>query len=214
MNMRNKSCWLMLYARGFKLVPMWLLVLNLLLAPTFAKSAEPPQPLPAETLSQIRFDQRINAQVPLDLAFRDDMGRRVALSQYFDRKPVVLVLGYYQCPMLCTLVLNGLVAALEDVKWTAGTEFEVVDVSINPLETPPLAAAKKSTYLRSYGRAGAAAGWHFLTGDASSIKQLADMVGFHYAYDPVSKQYAHPSGVIVLTPKGKVSQYVFGVTYP
>ena len=121
--------------------------------------------------------------------------------------------GNYECPMLCTLVLNGMVESAADMKWSIGREFEVVNVSINPLETPALAAAKKRAYVKRYGRTGSAEGWHFLTGDQESIQRLADEVGFRYAYDPASKQYAHPSGLVILTPEGRVSGYLFGVTY-
>ena len=171
------------------------------------------QTLSDDTLAQIRFDQKLNAQVSPALPFEDEEGRAVRIGQYFGRKPLVLVLGYYECPMLCTLVLNGMVESAADMKWSIGREFEVVNVSINPGETPALAAAKKRTYLKRYGRSGAAAGWHFLTGNAASIRQLAEEVGFRYAYDAASKQYAHPSGLVVLTPEGKVARYLFGVTY-
>lgn len=186
----------------------------LLLAACFwVSSACFAQPLSDDALTQIRFDQKLNVQVSSDLLFHDEEGRAVRLGQYFGRKPVVLVLGYYECPMLCSLVLNGMVASMQDVKWSIGREFDVLNVSIDPHETPALAAAKKRNYLKSYGRPGAADGWHFLTGDDAAIHQLAAEVGFRYAYDPVAKQYAHPSGLIILTPEGKVSQYVFGVTY-
>jgi protein SCO1/2 len=115
--------------------------------------------------------------------------------------------------MLCTLVLNGLTESLQDLKWTIGKEFEVVNVSINPCEMPALAAAKKHSYLTRYGRSGAARGWHFLTADEPAIRRLADEVGFQFAYDTQSRQYAHPSGLIVLTPDGKVAQYMFGVSF-
>jgi protein SCO1 len=164
-------------------------------------------------LRQIRFDQKINAQVPLDAAFRDETGAPARLGDYFGKKPVVLVLGYYGCPMLCTLVLNGLVESMQDLKMDIGNQFDVLDVSISPSETPQLAAAKKREYLRHYGRPGAAAGWHFLTGGEPAIRQLADSVGFRFAYDTAMKQYAHPSGFIVLTPQGKVSRYFFGVNF-
>jgi len=169
--------------------------------------------LPDSALRQIRFDQRINAQIPFAATFRDETGKSVRLGDYFGRKPVILVLGYYGCPMLCTLVSNGLVETMQDLKADIGNQFDVLEVSISPLETPPLAAAKKREYLRHYGRRGADAGWHFLTGDEPAIRQLADAVGFRYAYDPAIKQYAHPSGFIVLTPQGKVSRYFFGVNF-
>ncbi len=171
------------------------------------------QTLGDEQLAQIRFEQKLQTQVPLDLTFRNEEGRTVRLAQYFGKKPVLLVLGYYECPMLCTLVLNGMVEGAQDMKWSIGREFEVVNVSINPAETAVLAAAKKRTYLKRYGRSGAAQGWHFLTGDEPAIQRLAKEVGFHYAYDASSKQFAHPSGLVVLTPGGKVSKYLFGVTY-
>jgi protein SCO1/2 len=164
-------------------------------------------------LRQIRFDQKINAQIPLDAAFRDETGKTVRLGDYFGKKPVILVLGYYGCPMLCTLVLNGLVETMQDLKSSVGNQFDVLDVSISPSETPQLAAAKKREYLRHYGRPGADAGWHFLTGGEPVIRRLSDAVGFHYAYDSGAKQYAHPSGFIVLTPQGKVSRYFFGVNF-
>lgn len=164
-------------------------------------------------LRQIRFDQKINAQIPLDATFRDETGKTAPLGSYFGEKPVVLVLGYYGCPMLCTLVLNGLVETMQDLKMDIGNQFDVLDVSVSPAESPQLAAAKKREYLRHYGRPGADAGWHFLTGGEPAIRRLSDAVGFRYAYDPAIKQYAHPSGFIVLTPQGKVSRYFFGVNF-
>jgi protein SCO1 len=165
------------------------------------------------TLASLTFDQKLNAQVPSNLRFRDETGKPVRLEEFLSQKPIILVMGYYQCPMLCTLVLNGMVESLEDLKWTIGKEFDVINVSINPAETAALAAAKKRSYLKRYGRAGAAQGWHFLTGDSGAIQQLASAVGFHYAYDEASRQYAHPSGLVILTPQGKVAGYLFGVTY-
>lgn len=167
-----------------------------------------------QDLVQIRFDQKLNQQLTLDLPFRDESGHAVRLGKYFSKRPVILVLGYYECPMLCTLVLNGLVEGLQDMKWSIGREFDVVDVSINPAENYRLAANKKRAYLKSYGRASAAEGWHFLTGDESSVRRLADEVGFRYAYDPISKEFAHPSGLVILTPQGKISHYELGVTFP
>ncbi len=187
---------------------LWLLF-GLLAPPPSAYAAT----LSDDRLSRISFDQKLSAQVSLELPFQDETGKSVRLGDYFWRKPVILVLGYYECPMLCTLVLNGLVESLEDMKWTAGNEFTVVNVSINPRETPALAAAKKRNYLKRYGRSGASAGWHFLTGAEPAIRRLADEVGFQFAYDTESKQYAHPSGLVILTPKGKVAQYLFGVTF-
>jgi protein SCO1/2 len=171
------------------------------------------QSLTPASLSRVDFEQKLDAQVSLSLPFRDETGRDVKLGNYFGAKPVILVLGYFECPMLCTLTLNGMVESLEDIKWNIGNQFDVACVSINPRETPVLAAAKKKTYLRRYGRAGAEQGWHFLTGDQASTAALAAEVGFHYAYDPVVKQYAHPAGLIILTPQGRVAKYLFGVTF-
>ncbi len=164
-------------------------------------------------LKKVDFEQRLGAQVPLDLFFRDEAGRTVRLGDYFGRRPVVLQLVYYKCPMLCTLALNGLLRAFRATHFTAGREFEAVTVSINPQETPALAGAKKAVYLGKYGRPEAARGWHFLTGQEPAIHALADAIGFHYAYDPASGQYAHTTGFVVLTPAGRIARYQFGVEY-
>jgi protein SCO1/2 len=171
------------------------------------------QTLTSSQLAQIGFDQKLNSLVSLELSFRDETGKAVKLGDYFGRKPVVLVLGYYECPMLCTLTFNGMVESMAEIKWSIGDQFEVVHVSINPKETSTLAAAKKQTYLKRYGRPGAAIGWHFLTGDEYAIRQLAREAGFQYAFDPSIGQYAHPSGLIVLTPQGKIAKYLFGVKF-
>jgi protein SCO1/2 len=164
-------------------------------------------------INDVRIEQKLDEQVPLDLKFRDETGREVTLRDYFGTKPVILSLVYYQCPMLCTLVLNGLTESLADLRFNVGEEFSVVTVSIDPTETSELAAEKKTTYLRRYGRAGAATGWHFLTGDEAAIKQLAQAVGFRYQYDPQTRQFAHASGITVLTPQGKVARYFYGIEY-
>jgi protein SCO1/2 len=162
-------------------------------------------------LRDVGLDQKLDAQVPLSLTFRDDSGREMPLSSYFGSRPVILTLVYYQCPMLCTQVLNGLVASLRAMSLESGRDFEVVSVSIDPAETPDLAARKKSQYLRRYAKS--PTGWHFLTGAETQIKQLAQAVGFRYAYDPRTKQYAHASAIMVLTPTGKLSRYFYGVEY-
>ena len=164
-------------------------------------------------LSEIRIDQRLNNQVPLDLPFVDDQGRDVRLGQYFGKRPVLLALVYYECPMLCTQILNGLVTALGVMNFEPGREFDVVAVSINPREGPGLASQKKASYLERYGRPHTAGGWHFLTGTQESITQLADAVGFRYAYDERIKQYAHGAGIELLTPKGVISKYFYGIEY-
>ena len=164
-------------------------------------------------LREIGFDQHLGANVPLDLAFRDEAGRSVRLGDYFGKRPVVLSLNYYGCPMLCTVTLNGLASALDVLSYTAGREFEVVVVSFDPKETPELATQKKKAYLERYKRPGAAEGWHFLTGDAEDIERLTKAVGFRYAWDSDTKQFAHPAGVMVLTPEGKIARYLFGIEY-
>jgi protein SCO1/2 len=164
-------------------------------------------------LQQVRFDQQLNHTIPLNLTFTDEHGKAVELRQYFGAKPVILTLVYYTCPMLCTQVLNGLDRALENIPPTIGKDFNVVTVSIDPTDTPVLAATKQAIYTGMYNRAGAAEGWNFLVGKEAEIKQLADAVGFHYAYDPDSKQYAHAAGIMVLTPQGKLSSYFYGVQY-
>lgn len=166
-----------------------------------------------EVLKNIQFDQKLGAQISLDTQFRDESGKLVRLDDYFGKKPVILVLGYYGCPMLCTFVLNGMVGSLQDIKWEIGNQFEVINVSIDPTETPTLAAAKKKAYVRRYGRHDASHGWHFLTGNEPAIRRLAGEVGFNYVYDPAAKQYAHPSGLVILTSRGKVAHYLSGVVY-
>jgi protein SCO1 len=167
-----------------------------------------------ELLKDVGIDQKLNDSIPLDLVFRDEHGRAVRLSEFFGQKPVVLALVYYDCPMLCTQVLNGLDRSLRDVPMDIGKDFNVLTVSIDPSETPKLASAKHDLYTGIYGRPGAAEGWHFLTGEESQIRPLANAVGFRYAYDADSKQFAHASAVMVLTAEGKISRYFYGITYP
>ena len=164
-------------------------------------------------LQKVSFDQKLGAQIPLDLKFRDEYGNQIALGQYFHQKPVILSLVYYQCPMLCTQVLNGMVSSFLPLSFSAGKEFEVVTVSFDPRETPEMAAAKKEIYLKRYRRPSAQDGWHFLTGDQASIAALTQAVGFHYAFDPKLNQFAHASGIMVVTPEGKLAQYYYGIEY-
>jgi protein SCO1/2 len=165
-------------------------------------------------LNDVGIDQRLDEQVPLDLSFHDEAGRTVPLREYFRDKPVILALVYYECPMLCTQVLNGLLRSLQNVPLDVGKQFNVVTVSFNPREKPGLAANKKRVYVGLYGRPGASEGWHFLTGDESAIQGLSRAVGFRYAYDSESDQFAHASGIMVLTPQGKISRYFYGIDYP
>ena len=164
-------------------------------------------------LKQVSFEQNLGVQVPLDLPFRDETGRAVQLSQYFTGRPVVLALVYYECPMLCVQALNGLVKSLKVLALEPGRDYAIVTVSFNPEETPAQAAAKKDEYVARLKRPGAADAWHFLTGTEASIRLLTDTVDFHYVYDAATKQFAHPTGMIVLTPEGKTSKYVYGIDY-
>jgi len=172
------------------------------------------QPSLPPSLRGVGFDQRVNEQVPLDLAFHDEAGRQVHLADYFHGKPVILILAWYRCPMLCTEVLNGVTRSMLDMSLTAGKDFQVITVSFDPREGPELAASKKKTYLERYGRPGADAGWHFLTGDEKSINALTDAVGFRYSYDEYNQQFAHASGIMVVTPTGKLYRYFLDIKYP
>jgi protein SCO1/2 len=167
----------------------------------------------APALRQVDFVQRLHEFVPLDLVLWDETGRPVPLQDYFGRKPVILSLVYYDCPNLCTMVLNGLLRTMRALSLTVGEDFDVLTVSINPHDTPALAAAKKAQYVRSYGHTGAANGWHFLTGSSEAIQRLTRAVGFHYTYDASRDQFAHASGIIVLTPQGQLARYFYGVEY-
>ncbi|MCL6533475.1 MAG: SCO family protein [Armatimonadetes bacterium] len=164
-------------------------------------------------LEQVTVEQRLNTQVPLDLTFRDETGKTVRLGDYFGKRPVILVMAYYECPMLCTVVLNELTRSLNALDYTIGKEFEVITVSISPTETPELARQKKQTYLSAYKKSGGEKGWHFLVGDEPNIKALANAVGFQYTYDPRTKQYAHPAVIMILTPQGKLARYLMGIEF-
>jgi protein SCO1 len=164
-------------------------------------------------LNDVGIDQKLNAQIPADLTFKDENGATVQLGQYFGKRPMILALVYYKCPMLCTMVLNDLNRVMGAMPMNIGEQFDILTVSFDPTETPEIAAQKKRQYVHSYGRPHAEEGWHFLTGDADSIKKLTDTVGFRYAWDDKWKQFAHASGIMVITPEGKVSKYFYGVEY-
>jgi protein SCO1/2 len=166
-------------------------------------------------LGKIAIEQKIGQQLPLDLPFVDDHGKEVKLGDYFGhgKRPVILALVYYECPMLCTQVLNGLVGALGTLKFDAGREFDVVAVSINPKEGPGLASQKKANYVQRYGRPQTADGWHFLTGTQDSITRLTDALGFRYGFDKETGQYAHGAAIEVITPKGTIAKYFYGIEY-
>ena len=167
-------------------------------------------------LQDVRIDQKLDQQLPLDLVFRDESGQQVKLGQYFGLRPVVLAFVYYDCPMLCTQVLNGMVTSFRVLPFQVGKEFDVVTVSFDPRETSELATKKKKVYvdyLPEKMQPGAANGWHFLTGDAENIAKLTDAAGFRYQYDEATRQFAHASGIMVTTPQGKLSRYFYGVEY-
>jgi len=165
-------------------------------------------------LQDVDVEQKLDAQVPLDLAFTDDTGAAVTLRQYFTSgRPVVLALVYYECPMLCTQVLNGFVSAAGVTKLDIGRDYDVVVVSFDPKETPGLARDKKAAYVDRYQRPGTERGWHFLTGTEPSIQALTKSVGFTYRYDPGIDQYAHAAALTILTPEGRVSRYLWGIEF-
>jgi len=171
------------------------------------------EPVP-KALSRVGIEEKFDAALPLQLPFKDERGRDVTLGSYFRANhPVILTLNYYRCPMLCTLELNGLVQGLKGLAWSPGDEFQIVTVSIDPHELPPLAAAKKATYLEDLGRPSAESGWHFLTGSAASIDALTKAVGFSYEYDKESDQFGHAAVIVLVTPDGRVSRYLYGVQF-
>lgn len=170
------------------------------------------QPLAAT--EGVSVEEQLEAQVPLELEFTDEQGQSVQLADYFDgTHPVIVSLNYYKCPMLCSLQLNGLVDALTMMEWTAGQEFQIVTVSFNPLETPILARQKQQNYIQAYGRPSAVAGWHFLTGEQEQIDTLTSTVGFNYRWDEPSQQFIHVAALVVLTPDGRISRYLYDVMF-
>jgi protein SCO1/2 len=183
------------------------------------ESTGPPQPTPPAStvpkmLENVGIEQRLNEPLPLDATFRDEDGNLVRLGDYFGQKPVIIALVYYSCPQLCNQILNGLTSTLKTLDaFDIGKEFNVLAVSFDPREKPELANQKKATYTKWYDRPTGAAGWHFLTGDQAAIDQITAAIGFHYAFDPATGQFAHASGVMIATPQGKLSHYFFGVEY-
>lgn len=164
-------------------------------------------------LKEIGFDQRLGAQVPLDLTFTEETGRAVRLGDYFGQRPVIMLITYFNCTMLCPLLLDGLVRSLRPITFDVGKEFGVLAVSINPRETPAIAASRKELYVQRYGRPGAAEGWHFLTGGEDAIRQLTQAVGYRYVYDKKKDEYAHAAGILILTPEGKAARYLYGFEF-
>ncbi len=193
----------------------WALLLTL---PCFGQGMtkgimSPPANVRPPGLQNVGIEQHLDEQIPADLNFRDETGKPVRLGDYFGKKPMILNLVYYNCPMLCGEVLSGLESALRVLKFNVGNEFEVLTISFDPRETPDMATKKKAEFLKRYGRAGAAEGWHFLTGPQESIDALTKAAGFQYQYDPKTGQFAHATAIMVLTPEGKIAQYYYGVEY-
>ena len=185
------------------------LITLLVATAAFADNSATPPKLPGE----VSIQQKLNAQLPLDLMFRDESGKVIRLRDEFRGKPVLLNFMYYRCPMLCSMVMEGIASTLTELKFDVGKEFDVITVSFDPRDMPDQAAAKKEKYIKRYGRFSAVSGWHFLTGHDTSIKKLTDAVGFHYAYDPKLDQFAHGAAIMVLTADGHVSRYLYGFDF-
>jgi len=164
-------------------------------------------------LQDVDFEQKLNQQVPLDLYFRDEAGNKVQLARYFNQKPIILNFVYFKCRDLCPLLLDGIVRSLRAISFEIGNQFDVLTVSFDPHDNPPLAAAKKADLVAEYSRPGAAGGWHFLTGDEASIEKLAQAVGFRYRYDVHTGEFGHATGIVVLTPHGRTSRYFYGIDF-
>ena len=164
-------------------------------------------------LRDVAFDQKLDQQIPLDLKFRDETGAAVGINRYFGRKPVILNFVYYKCRDLCPLLLDGMVRTMRALSFEIGNQFEVVTVSFDPHDDTPLAAAKKQDFVQRYGRSGAKSGWHFLTGDEANIEKLSRAVGFRYHYDPQTGEFAHATGIVLLTPDGRTARYFYGIEF-
>jgi len=165
-------------------------------------------------LRDIDVEEHLNEFIPLDLQFTTDRGEAITLDDYFGKdKPVILILGYYSCPMLCNLIMNGVSEAVRQLAWLPGKEFQIVSVSIDPSETELLASAKKANYIKEIGKPGIDSGWDFLTGPEENSRALANSVGFKYYYDEDQKMYAHPAVLVILTAEGKISRYLYGIEY-
>jgi protein SCO1/2 len=169
---------------------------------------------PSGALREVGFDQNLNRQIPLTLPFRDEEGQSVQLADYFGKRPVILVMGYSNCPLLCSQVLGEVTRSLKPLDFSIGKEFDLVTVSINPKEPPEEADSRRRSYLKRYNRPGSESGWHALTGDESAIQQLAKAIGFRYTFNPKLNLYAHASGFVLLTPAGRISRYFYGIEYP
>jgi protein SCO1/2 len=192
-------------------------LLNLICRPVLISAlaicafAQPPAP--KSPFAGIGIHQNLNAPIPLDTIFRDEQGNFVPLGTFFHKRPVLLVPVYYECPMLCSQVLSGMVAALRPLSIAPGKDFDIVSISFNPADTPADAAKDRALYSHRYSTGMGAAGWHFLTGSQASIHAVMDALGYHYRYDPATKTFVHASGIMVLTPDGRIARYLYGVEY-
>ncbi|MNX06122.1 hypothetical protein D3C86_357760 [compost metagenome] len=185
---------------------LWLILgLSLVAGMPEARAVLPPE---------VRFDQRLEERVPLELTFMDASGRALRLESVFGTRPVAIAMVQYDCPNLCTHVLNGLIKSLSEQRFDVGKALTVLVVSLDPHETPELAEVRRQLTLKRYGRAGTEDGWQFLTGDEASIRQLAEALGIHYSYDAKTQQYAHPAGITIATPQGRIARYLFGIEFP
>ncbi len=194
---------------------IWIVAVGCLVLLVILATATPgrSQDLPPDPLAKVAFNQRLNQQVPLDLPFHDSDGQTVQIGDFLGARPAILTLGYYNCPNLCDAVRQGLLQTMENLPFTVGKDFDVIAVSIDSSEKPPLANSEKIEYVKNFGHPEAASGIHFLTGDQSSIAQVAAAIGFQYYYDQATRQFAHPTGIVLLTPQGKVSRYFYGVEF-
>lgn len=166
-------------------------------------------------LKQVTFEQKLGDTLPLDATFRDHNGKEVRLGDYWGgEKPVLLAFVYYECPMLCSLILNGMASSLSVLEFRPNDEFDVVAISIDHEETPAMAAQARSDTIRRYGKDGTDPGWHFLVGDEATVRQVADAAGYGYEYIPSTDEFAHASGIVVTTPEGQIAQYYYGIEYP
>ena len=194
----------------FRIHPALLLALfGIIAIPAVAQQSTMPA-----ILKKVSIQQNLNSQIPPDLEFRDEGGKTVRIGDYFGKKPIVLSLVYFDCPALCTEVLNGELRTMNAISLNLGSDFEAVTVSFEPKDTPALAKAKRDVYIGQYGRPGAVNHWHFLTGEQQSIDALTNVAGFQYAYDRAIHQYAHAAAIMVLTPGGRIDRYFYGVIYP
>lgn len=189
---------------------LWLLLVAAVLLPADLTAHDNERPA---ALKDVAFDQKLGAQVPGALEFRDEMGRKFRLGDEFGKRPILLNFAYYQCEDLCPLMLNGLVKSLRALSFSAGQQFSLLTVSIDPRDTPSLAAATKENITKKYSRAVPEDGWRFLTGDAAAIRQLTEAVGFRFNFDAATGRFGHPAGIVLLTSEGKISRYFYGIEF-